>query len=68
MNMSRRALERKLENLHRAVLKVSLEKTFWQRKCKYYAPNRMNDHYKELDNELKKEGLYTHPSSEYEEE
>jgi len=50
-------LEKKCENMRKSMLKNEFEKTFWQRKCKYYAPNKMEEHYKELDEELIKAGL-----------
>lgn len=42
--------QRKLQNMHNALLKEKFEKTFWQRKVKYYAPNRMQEHFAELEN------------------
>jgi len=51
-------LEKKYENMQKAMLKNDFEKVFWQRKCKLYIPNRMEGHYKELDEELKKAGLF----------
>lgn len=53
-----KSLARKIENIQKAYRKVEFEKIFWQRKCKYYAPNRIDEHYLELDEALKKEGLY----------
>jgi hypothetical protein len=49
---------KKLERVQKAVRKENFEKVFWQRKCKFYAPNYMEQHYAELDQELKKAGLY----------
>lgn len=52
------ALQKKAENMRKAMLKAQFERTFWHRKCRYYAPNKMEEHYAELDEELKKAGLY----------
>jgi hypothetical protein len=55
--------EKKLKNIQHAIRKETFEKIFWQRKCKFYAPNRMDAHYQELDEELKKADLYLTPNS-----
>jgi len=51
-------LKEKYQNIQKAMKKCEFEKTFWQRKCKLYVPNRMEQHYMELNEELKKAGLY----------
>lgn len=53
------SLERKVRNIQEAMRKEEFEKVFWQRKCKIYAPNRIEQHYNELDEALREAGLFT---------
>jgi len=59
-----RALKEKCQRMQKAIQKENLEKVFWQRKCRYYAPNRMQEHYAELDEALKVANLHVAPPKE----
>lgn len=45
------------KNLRKKYNKALTECAFWRRKVEYYAPNRMDQHYKELEEELRKAGF-----------
>lgn len=58
--MSRQtALEKKISEMHFNNAKISLELLFWKKQTRFYAPNRMDQHYRELDEQLKDAGLFT---------
>lgn len=50
---SKGKFQKKLVNLRKELIRSEFEKTFWSRKVRYYAPNKIDEHYRELDQEWK---------------
>jgi hypothetical protein len=48
----------KVKKVQHALNKENFEKKFWHLKCKLYAPNRMEQHYQELNEKLQEAGFY----------
>lgn len=51
------ALQEKIKMQAHALRRETFQKVYWQRKVKYYAPNKISEHYTELDALIKEAGF-----------